>query len=65
MCKWCAQAKIAKRSFGVKEHVWAGEFLEQVAADIAVYFNCLSMEGYKYVLKFIDAATIFFGHTLS
>ena len=35
--KWCAQSKITKRSFGVKEHVWASEYLEQVTADIAVH----------------------------
>ena len=59
MCKWCAQAKNTKRSFGVKEHVWAGEFLEQLTADIGVYFNCPSMEKYRYVLTFIDAVTKF------
>ena len=60
VCKWCAQSKITKRSFGVKEHVRARKYLEQVTADIAVYFNCPSMEDYRYVLTFIDAVTNFF-----
>ena len=35
-------------------------FLEQVTAYIAVYFNCPSIVGYRYVLAFIDAATKYF-----
>ena len=31
-----------------------------VIADIAVYLNWLSIEGYKYALPFIDAATKYF-----
>ena len=33
VCKWFAQAKIIKRSFGAKEHLWAGVFLELMMAD--------------------------------
>ena len=36
--------------------------LELMTVDIAVYLNCPSIEGYRYVLTFINAATSISGH---
>jgi hypothetical protein len=62
LCRWCAVSKITRRSFKAKpvEELTALTFLEIVTADIAVYLNCESREGYKYCLVFTDVATKMF-----
>ena len=35
----------------------ASKFLEKVTADIAVYLNCPSCQGFKYVFVITDVAT--------
>jgi len=62
LCKSCARAKITRHSFRVKndDQLFASVFLEKVTADISVYLNCPSREGYKYVLVFTDIATKYF-----
>ena len=59
LCKWCAKAKITRHSFKSRdnEELSAVRFLERVTADISVYLNCESRQGYKYVLLFTDLAT--------
>ena len=46
VCKWCAEANITTRSFGAKEHVYAGVLLELVRADRKIYLKYPSLEGY-------------------
>jgi hypothetical protein len=59
LCKSCARAKITRTSFNASEpdEPQATKFLEKVTADISVYLNCPSRQGYKYVLVFTDVAT--------
>ena len=60
LCKLCPKkAKITRRSFhptGPDTH-HASTFLEKVIADIAIYLNCPSPQGYKYVFVIMDVAT--------
>ena len=59
LCKSCAKAKITRRSFHPTDpdvHQ-ASSFLEKVTADIAVYLNCPSRQGFKYVFMITDVAT--------
>ena len=60
LCKSCAKAKITRRSFhpsNPEDTQQVTKFLERVKADIAVYFNCPSRQGYKYVLVLTDVGT--------
>ncbi len=59
ICKACAKSKMTRKSFTAKrdDELQATEFLEKVSVDIAVYFNCPSRQGYKYVLTLSDIAT--------
>ena len=51
-CKSCAKAKITRRSFqpSGSDLPQASKFQEKVTADISVFLNCPSREGYKYVM---------------
>jgi hypothetical protein len=57
--KSCARAKITRTLFNASEpdEPQATKFLEKVTADISVYLNCPSRQGYKYVLVFTDVAS--------
>ena len=59
LCKSCAKAKITRHSFHPSdpETPQATKFLEKVTADVAVYLNCPSRQGYRYVLMLTDVAT--------
>ena len=57
LCHWCAMAKIQRNSFRRKDEPQATMFCELIVADIAVYINCPSREGVRYVLRFTCAAT--------
>ena len=57
VCGTCARTKITKRIFSRKTTITHTNFLSKVTADIAVYLNCPSREGYRYVLTFVDEAT--------
>ena len=59
LCKSCANVMITRRSFHTTDPdtPQAGRFLEKVTADIAVYLNCPSRQGYKYVFMIADVAT--------
>ena len=58
LCKSCVKAKITRRSFHPTDPdtQQAGEFLEKVTADIVIYLNCPSCQGYKYVFVITDVA---------
>jgi len=60
LCSWCARAKITRVSFRPREEPRSTVFGEYIVADIAVYLNCPSMEGIKYVLQFTCVATKWF-----
>jgi hypothetical protein len=52
LCKMCALAKITRFGFHEREAMQSTVFAEIITADISVYVNCASREGYKYVLVF-------------
>ena len=56
LCKSCAKEKITRRSFRKAEpDVLSGlRFLGKVTADNAVYLNCPSRQGFRYVLVLTD-----------
>ena len=57
VCDVCARAKITRMSFK-KIHSIRGKRLgDYISADIAVFLNCPSRDGYRYVVQFIDHAT--------
>ena len=57
VCDVCARAKLTRMSFR-KIHAIRGQRLgDYISADIAVFLNCPSREGYRYVLQFLDHAT--------
>ena len=49
LCSWCARAKITRVSFQPREEPRSTVFGEFIVVDIAVYLNCPSMEGVRYV----------------
>ena len=59
MCDVCARSKTTKYNFN-KVHKFRGNkprAYEYVFVDIAVFVNCPSREGYKYVVGFTDYVT--------
>ena len=60
LCSWCARAKITRVSFQPREEPRSTVFGEFIVVDIAVYLNCPSMEGVRYVLQFTCVATKWF-----
>eukprot|EP00602_Paraphysomonas_sp_CaronLab_P001059 CAMPEP_0185033742 /NCGR_PEP_ID=MMETSP1103-20130426/23010_1 /TAXON_ID=36769 /ORGANISM="Paraphysomonas bandaiensis, Strain Caron Lab Isolate" /LENGTH=68 /DNA_ID=CAMNT_0027570129 /DNA_START=252 /DNA_END=458 /DNA_ORIENTATION=- len=50
---------MTRKSFTVKrdDELQATKFLEKDSVDIAVYFNCPSRQGYRYVQTSSDIAT--------
>ena len=62
LCKSCAKGNITRRSFreAEPEVLSALRFLGKVTADIAVYLNCPSRQGFCYVLVLTDVATKMF-----
>ena len=57
VCDICARAKATRKSFK-KIHAIRGKKLgEFISVDIAVFVNCPSREGFRYVVTFIDHAT--------
>ena len=57
VCGTCARSKITRRSFKIKPTITHTHFLDKVTCDIAVYLNCPSREGHRYVITFTDEAT--------
>ena len=59
ICKSCAKAKITRRSFHPSDPYTqqVSKYLEKVPADIAIYLNCPSRQGYKCVFVITDVAT--------
>jgi hypothetical protein len=57
LCKYCAQAKITRASFTESEAYKEFTFCEYISADISVYVNCPSRQGYRYVLLFTCKGT--------
>ena len=60
LCGWCARAKITRVSFQPRDEPSSTIFGEFIVTDIAVYLNCPSIEGVKYVLQFTCVATKWF-----
>ena len=57
VCDICARAKATRKSFK-KIHAIRGKKLgEFISVDIAVFVNCPSREGFRYVVTFINHAT--------
>ena len=59
LCASCARAKITRQSFQEQpvEVLMVMVFLQKLTADISVYVNCPSRQGFCYVLVFTDVAT--------
>ena len=52
LCKWCAKSKITTKSFHSKpEKQKEDESRKVIVADIAVYVNCASRDGIRYVFE--------------
>jgi hypothetical protein len=62
LCNACAVSKITRKSFKAHdpEELYATKFCDLWTADIGVFVNCESREGYKYVLVITDVATKWF-----
>jgi hypothetical protein len=59
VCDICARSKLTRTIFK-KLHTIRGQALgEYISVDIAVFVNCESREGYKYVVCFVDHSTKF------
>ena len=59
LCDICARSKLTRTIFK-KLHTVRGQALgDYISVDIAVFVNCPSREGYKYVACFTDHATKF------
>ena len=57
VCDVCARAKITRMAFK-KTHAIRGKRLgDYISVDVAVFLNCPSREGYRYVVQFLDHAT--------
>ena len=57
VCDICARAKATRKPFN-KIHATRRKLLgDYISVDIAVFLNCPSREGYRYVVTFIDHAT--------
>ena len=57
VCDVCARSKLTRMTFA-KVHAIRGKKLgDYISVDLAVFVNCQSREGYKYVACFTDHAT--------
>ena len=59
VCDVCARAKLTRMSFKKIHAIRGKQFGDYISVDIAVFINCPSREGFRYVLQFIDHATKF------
>ena len=59
MCDICARAKLTRTIFKKFHTIRGKEPSDYISVDIAVFVNCESREGYKYVVCFVDHATKF------
>jgi hypothetical protein len=57
VCDICARAKATRKSFKKSLVTRGKEIGDFISVDIAVFINCPSRQGYKYVATFIDHAT--------
>ena len=57
VCDVCARAKLTRTSFNKIHTIRGAELGDYISVDIAVFVNCESREGYKYVVCFVDHAT--------
>ena len=57
MCDVCARAQLTRTSFNKIHTIRGAELGDYIYVDIAVFVNCESREGYKYVACFVDHAT--------
>jgi hypothetical protein len=62
LCNACGLSKMTRMSFKEKDpdELHAMYFCQKWTADITVYVNCPTREGYKYVLVITDVATKWF-----
>ncbi len=57
VCDVCVRAKITRMAFK-KVHAFRAKHLgDYISVEIAVFINCPSREGYRYVVQFLDHAT--------
>jgi hypothetical protein len=54
MCNVCARAKLTRTSFNKIRTIRGAALGDYISVDIAVFVNCKSREGYKYVVYFVD-----------
>ena len=57
LCDICARAKITRVSFNKLHKIRGKNIGDYISCDIAVFKNCESRKGYRYVLAFADHAT--------
>ena len=57
VCDICARAKATRKPFQKIHAIRGKELGDYISVDIAVFLNCPSREGYRYVATFIDHAT--------
>ena len=57
VCDICARAKGTRHSFNKMHKIRGSRLGDYVSVDIAVFINCPSREGFKYVAGFTDHAT--------
>ena len=59
VCDICARSKLTRTIFQKSHAIRGTELGDYISVDIAVFVNCPSREGYKYVVCFTDHATKF------
>ena len=59
VCDICARSKLTRTIFNKTHKIRGKELGDYVSTDVAVFINCPSREGYKYVVGFTDHATKF------
>ena len=59
VCDVCARAKLTRKAFHKIHAIRGKELGDYISVDIAVFVNCPSREGFKYVACFVDHATKF------
>ena len=59
VCDVCARAKLTRTVFNKVHAIRGNELGDYVSVDIAVFVNCASRKGFKYVACFVDHATKF------
>jgi hypothetical protein len=57
VCDICARAKATRKSFSKIHAIRGKELGSYISVDMAVFINCPSRNGYRYVTTFVDHAT--------